>query len=183
MSTSYEHIRLYGTAPDSIVDGPGLRYAVFAQGCSHHCPGCHNPESQDPNAGTVVAIDSIMSEIEANKLIKGVTLSGGEPFEQAGPCCEIARRCKDLNLSVWAYSGYTFEALQGMAQEDPDVEQLLASIDVLVDGPFVQSLHSYELKYRGSRNQRLIDMATTRKAGKVVLWEPFCYVPAKPSNW
>lgn len=183
MSTSYEQIRLYGTAPDSIVDGPGLRYSVFAQGCSHHCPGCHNPESQDPNAGVITSIDSIMNEITSNPLITGVTLSGGEPFEQAGPCLEIAKRCKDLNLNVWAYSGYTFEDLQGMAKDNADIAQLLAIIDVLVDGPFAQKLHSYELKWRGSRNQRLIDMAATRKAGKVVLWEPFCYVPSKPSNW
>lgn len=183
MTTPCTHIRLFGTAPDSIVDGPGLRYSVFTQGCTHRCPGCHNPESQPAEGGVETPIQTVLDEIKANKLIQGVTLSGGEPFEQAEPCVVLAKACKEMGLSVWAYSGYTFEALAEMAKSNEAVAQLLAIIDVLVDGPFVEKLHSYELKWRGSRNQRLIDMAATRRAGKVVLWEPFCYVPSKPSNW
>ena len=104
-------IRLFGTAPDSIVDGPGLRFAVFVQGCTHGCPGCHNPESQPRAGGEVRAIDDLVAHIAANKLAQGVTISGGEPFEQAAACAELARRCRALGLNVWTYSGYTYEQL------------------------------------------------------------------------
>lgn len=183
MQNETHQIRLFGAAPDSIVDGPGLRYSVFTQGCPHCCPGCHNPESQPFEGGTLTTVEAIVAEIKANKLIQGVTLSGGEPFSQPEACALIARECKKLGLNVWAYSGFVYEDLQGMACENEAIADLLASVDVLVDGPFVQKLHSYELKWRGSRNQRLIDMAATRKAGKVVLWEPYSFVPKKPSNW
>lgn len=183
MQKEAQTIRLFGTAPDSIVDGPGLRYSVFTQGCAHNCPGCHNQDSQPFDGGVLTSVDVVMAEIESNKLIQGVTLSGGEPFDQPAPCAEIARRCKAAHLSVWAYSGYLYEDLMEKAKTDPDIESLLATIDVLVDGPFVQSMHSYELKWRGSRNQRLIDMGKTRSQGKVVLWEPYSFVPQKPSNW
>ena len=98
-------IRLFGTAPDSIVDGPGLRYAVFVQGCSHGCPGCHNPESQPCRGGEVRPIADVVAEIAANKLVQGVTVSGGEPFEQAAACAELARQVRELGLNVWTYSG------------------------------------------------------------------------------
>ena len=105
--TAPNTIRLFGTAPDSIVDGPGLRFAVFVQGCTHGCPGCHNPESQPCAGGEERDIDGLVAEIAANKLAQGVTISGGEPFEQAAACAELARRCHALGLNVWAYSGYT----------------------------------------------------------------------------
>ena len=103
--TPPDTIRLYGTAPDSIVDGPGLRYAVFVQGCSHGCPGCHNPDSQPCAGGTVRAIADVVAEIAANKLVQGVTVSGGEPFEQAAACAALARQVRELGLDVWTYSG------------------------------------------------------------------------------
>ena len=203
--TTLHTIRVFGTAPDSIVDGPGLRYSVFVQGCSHHCAGCHNPESWRPEGGVRTDVESILTEIRENKIIEGVTLSGGEPFEQAQLCALLAAECKAMGKNVWVYSGYIYEDLVRAAERsedesvadhvgalaasawralDPDgVAALLAQADVLVDGPFVEDLHSYDLKWRGSANQRLIDMAATRKAGKVVLWEPYSFVPKKPSNW
>ena len=180
--TSPTTIRLYGTAPDSIVDGPGLRFAVFVQGCSHGCPGCHNPESQPCGGGTVRDIDDLVAEIAANKLAQGVTISGGEPFEQAAACAELARRCRELGLNVWTYSGYTYEQLSAGAP-DPAARDLLDQTDVLVDGPFVQARHSFDLKWRGSFNQRLIDVPATRRAGRIVLWETQDYIPEKPSSW
>ena len=175
-------IRLYGTAPDSIVDGPGLRYAVFVQGCSHGCPGCHNPESQPHVGGQVRRIEDVVADIAANKLVQGVTVSGGEPFEQAAACAELARRCRALGLNVWTYSGYRYEQLEEGVPV-PAARDLLDQTHVLVDGPFVQAQHSFDLPWRGSLNQRLIDVSATRKAGRVVLWETHRDIPQKPPSW
>ena len=190
-------LRVFGLVPDSIVDGPGLRYGVFVQGCSHGCPGCHNPESHDPNAGEVTTVDAIMKDIAANKLISGVTLSGGEPFEQAVVCAEIGKRAHELGLNVWTYTGYRYEDLLALARGERaltkqealllDIEgvaSLLATTDVLVDGPFVESLKSLGLQWRGSSNQRVIDMAATRKQGSVVSWSQELDLPeGRPANW
>lgn len=175
-------IRLYGTAADSIVDGPGLRYAVFVQGCTHECPGCHNPESQPACGGTVRAIDDIVDEIEANGLVGGVTLSGGEPFEQCAACLSLARKLKAQGLGLWIYSGYLYEDLLA-GRPDPLAPELLACCDVLVDGPFVQALNSYDLTWKGSSNQRVIDLAASREAGAVVLWQTSDSFPEVPASW
>ena len=161
-------IRLFGMVRDSIVDGPGLRTAVFVQGCSHHCPGCHNPASHDPAAGYDADTADILLAIAANPLCAGITLSGGEPFEQPGPCLELAKGVHALGKSVWAYSGYTLEELYAM--ENADVQALLREIDVLVDGPFILDERSLDLKFRGSANQRLIDMHKTTPDA-IALWQ------------
>ena len=200
-------ISLYGTVPDSIVDGPGLRYAVFVQGCSHNCPGCHNPESQPAEGGTVTAISDLLADIEANGLVHDVTLSGGEPFEQPEACAVLARALKERGYGVWSFTGYLYEDLlrraqaaraerarreeAGLAGEalpegiatDLAVGDLLDAIDVLVDGPFVESRKSLELKWCGSSNQRLIDVPATRHTGSVTLWRPTDFNLEKPSNW
>lgn len=188
-------IRLFGTVNDSIVDGPGMRFSVFVQGCSHHCPGCHNPESWAFDAGEEVAIDDVVERIFENKLVSGVTLSGGDPFEQPAACAEIARRVKAAGRNVWVYTGYLYEdllqqvAVLSDASSEAERERLeairdlLAYADVLVDGPFVQAKRSLGLKYCGSSNQRLIDMNKTRKAGRVVLWQSFEDYPTKPPSW
>lgn len=175
-------IRLYGTVPDSIVDGPGLRYAVFVQGCSHGCPGCHNPDSQPCAGGTVHTIDDVVADIAANKLAQGLTVSGGEPFEQAAACAELARQAHELGLNVWTYSGYRYEQLEAGIPNSA-ARDLLDYTDVLVDGPFVQAQHSYDLKWCGSRNQRLIDVSATRAQGRIVLWETHENFPEKPASW
>ncbi len=176
-------IRIFGTAADSIVDGPGLRYAVFVQGCSHHCPGCHNPESQPFDGGTVRTVESVLDEIRANGLVRDVTLSGGEPFEQPEACAELARRLKEDGYGIWTYTGYVYEDLLRMTQDRPAIGQLLESTDVLVDGPFVQAKKSLMLKFRGSSNQRIIDVSKTREAGAIVLWQRDEEVISRPASW
>ena len=161
-------IRISGIVQDSIVDGPGLRTAVFVQGCSHGCPGCHNPDTHDPSGGQEMDTEDILADLMKNPLCAGLTLSGGEPFEQAGPCLSLACGAHALGKNVWTYTGYTLEALQ--AKEDPYIARLLAETDVLVDGPYLAEQRSLEIKFRGSKNQRLIDMKRTTP-GCIVLWQ------------
>ena len=165
-------IRLYGLAAESIVDGPGYRTAIFTQGCPYHCPGCHNPESQPFEGGRLWTLDEVEKQFSGNPLLSGITLSGGEPAEQAEACAELARRAHQKGLNVWTYTGTTLEKLEERAKTDEALRQLLEETDVLVDGPFVLAERSLELDFRGSRNQRLIDMNQTRQAGKVVLYTP-----------
>ena len=159
-----------GTVNDSIVDGPGLRYAVFVQGCSHHCPGCQNPETHDPDGGHEDDTDSLIAKMKKNPLLSGITLSGGEPMEQPVPCLELAKAAHAIGLNVWCYTGYTWEELT--RQNDPDRMALLSQVDVLVDGMFVMAEKSLELDYRGSKNQRLIDVPASLREQQVILWTP-----------
>ena len=163
-------LRLYGLVTDSIVDGPGYRTAVFTQGCPHGCPGCHNPDSHALEGGTLWSLDEIEKRFTGNPLLSGVTLSGGEPFLQAAGCAEVARRAHTRGLNVWTYTGYLYERLTDMAREDAGVRALLQQTDVLVDGPFVLQERSLELEFRGSRNQRLIDLNRTRQSGALTLY-------------
>ncbi len=165
-------IRLYGLVTDSIVDGPGFRTAIFVQGCPYHCEGCHNPDSQPFEGGTVWTLDDVEGKFANNPLLSGITLSGGEPAEQAAPCAELARRAHRKGLTVWTYTGSTLEKLNERAKGDPAIAQLLSETDVLVDGPFILAQRSLELDFCGSKNQRLIDMNQTRRQGKIVLWTP-----------
>ena len=165
-------IRLYGLVTDSIVDGPGFRTAIFVQGCPYHCEGCHNPDSQPFEGGTVWTLDDVEKKFANNPLLSGITLSGGEPAEQAAPCAELARRAHQKGLNVWTYTGSTLEKLAERAQADEALRLLLNETDVLVDGPFILAQRSLELDFCGSKNQRLIDMNETRRQGKIVLWTP-----------
>ena len=162
-------MRIANTVDDSIVDGHGLRFTVFTQGCPHHCPGCHNPGTHDPCGGREVPLEELEQQMKKNPLIEGITLSGGEPFAQAADCAELARRAHEHGLNLWTFSGYRYEDLRDRG--DPDWTALLEQTDVLVDGPFLQDQKSYELRFRGSRNQRLIDMKQSLTRGRVVLWE------------
>lgn len=163
-------IRIAGTVNDSIVDGPGLRYVVFVQGCSHHCPGCHNPETWDPNSGKEVDTHDLVREMLANPLLSGLTLSGGEPFDQPEATASLALESKMNGMNVWCYTGYSWEELTKNGTQTKHA--LLCFVDVLVDGPFIQEQKSLELDYRGSRNQRLIDVQKSLDKGEVVLWTP-----------
>ncbi|MDO5117930.1 MAG: anaerobic ribonucleoside-triphosphate reductase activating protein [Eggerthellaceae bacterium] len=177
-------ISLYGTVNDSIVDGPGLRFAVFVQGCSHHCPGCHNPKSQPKEGGVETSIDELVETIASNRSVHDVTLSGGEPFEQAEACAVLARKLKARGYGLWAYSGYLYEQLIERAEAgDEAVAELLELVDVLVDGPFVEALKSYDLEWKGSSNQRVIDLKKTRQRGTIVLWSNRYEPPARPASW
>ena len=161
-------MRIANTVSDSIVDGPGLRFAVFTQGCPHHCPGCHNPETHDPKGGKEVPVEELAARMGKDPLIQGLTLSGGEPFAQAADCLILARAAHAAGWTVWTYSGYTLEAI--LAKGDSDWLALLEETDVLVDGPFLEKEQSYDLRFRGSRNQRLIQVKETLAQGKPVLW-------------
>ena len=165
-------IRLYGLVTDSIVDGPGFRTAIFVQGCPYHCEGCHNPDSQPFEGGTVWTLDDVEKKFANNPLLSGITLSGGEPAQQAAPCAELARRAHQKGLNVWTYTGSTLEKLAERAKDDPALKQLLDETDVLVDGPFILAQRSLELDFCGSKNQRLIDMNESRRQGRIVLWTP-----------
>lgn len=162
--------RVSGIVSDSIVDGQGLRLAVFMQGCPHGCPGCHNPETWAVNGGQEADTEEVCRMLDSNPLLEGLTLSGGEPFIQPEAAAQMAAYARQKGLNVWAYTGYTLEELQ--ANPDEPVQQLLQLIDVLVDGRYQQNRRSLELRFRGSANQRLVDMVRTRAQGKVVLWEP-----------
>lgn len=163
-------MRIANFTHDSIVDGPGLRFVVFVQGCSHNCPRCHNPDTHNPDGGREVSCLSLVEEMLKNPLCEGLTISGGEPFDQADETARLALWAQLKDKTVWTYTGYRFEEL--LMREDPMVGSLLHCTDVLVDGPFVESLKSYEAKFRGSTNQRLIDVPKSLEQGCVVLWEP-----------
>ena len=161
-------MKIYGLVQDSIVDGPGFRFVCFTQGCPHHCPGCHNPDSHDPAAGTDMTSYEVIGQMLSNPLTDGLTLSGGEPFLQAEDCLTIARAAHEKGLNVWSYSGWTFEHL---LHSGTDAQKaLLRELDVLVDGPYVQEQRSLTLNWRGSRNQRVIDVQATLSAGEIVLY-------------
>jgi len=156
---------LSGIVSDSIVDGPGIRVTVFAQGCPHHCEGCHNPETWEFGCGTQVDIGCIVEIVRSNPLCRGVTFSGGEPFAQAAEFAALARELKTLGYEVASYSGYTFEQLMNGT---PEQRELLGAIDVLIDGPFIMAERSLELNFRGSRNQRILNVPASLAEGRAV---------------
>ena len=161
--------RLSGIVNDSIVDGPGLRLAVFMQGCPYGCPGCHNPQTHDVMGGREADTQEVRAMLKKNPLLDGLTLSGGEPLLQPQAAREMAEMAKAQGLNVWCYTGDTVEHM--MLTKDPEIILALEQIDVLVDGPFILEQKSLDLRFRGSRNQRLINMPATLKAGKAVLWD------------
>ena len=156
---------LSGIVSDSIVDGPGIRTTVFSQGCPHHCTGCHNPETWDFGCGTMVPVEAILDIVKSNPLCRGVTFSGGEPFAQAAGFAKLAKLLKEQGYEVASYSGYTFEEL---LEGSEDQKELLSSIDILIDGPFLLAERSLEIAFRGSRNQRILDVKKSLAAGKAV---------------
>ena len=158
-------LELSGIVSDSIVDGPGIRTTVFAQGCPHHCPGCHNPETWDYGCGTLVPVEAVLEIVQSNPLCRGVTFSGGEPFTQAEKFAELAMLLKEKGYEVASYSGFTFEELLEGSEAQ---KLLLGSIDILIDGPFLQEQKSLEISFRGSRNQRILDVRKSLAEGKAV---------------
>lgn len=161
-------IRLAGIVQESIVDGPGYRLAVFVQGCPHACRQCHNPQTHDASGGYLSDTQEIIALLGKNPLVRGVTLTGGEPMMQPEPLLEIARAAKERGMNVWCYTGFTLEAL--FRERRAERMALLEQLDVLVDGPYIAAQRSLELLYRGSGNQRLIDMQRTLQTGSVCLY-------------
>lgn len=161
-------ISLLRIVESTTVDGPGLRTSVYAAGCSHHCPGCHNPQTWDVAAGTPTDTDTIAQHILANP-VENVTFSGGDPMFQPEAFAELARKIKSKsNKTIWCYTGFRIEALLN----NPKYMPLLEQIDVLVDGPYINSRRNTNLLFRGSDNQRLIKVDDTLKRKEVVEYNP-----------
>ena len=156
---------LSGIVSDSIVDGPGIRTTVFSQGCPHHCPGCHNPETWAFGCGTQIPVETVVDIVKSNPLCRGVTFSGGEPFAQPESFSKLAKLLKEQGYEVASYSGYTFEELLAGTEEQ---KELLSSIDILIDGRFILAQKSLEVAFRGSRNQRILDVKKSLSAGQAV---------------
>lgn len=166
-------LRLAGVMRESIVDGPGIRMTVFGQGCPHHCKGCHNPETHDPSGGYISHPENILKAIDQNPLLQGVTFSGGEPFFQAEAFAELGAEIKKKGLHITTYSGYTFEQLLAGAKEGkPGWKELLSVTDLLIDGKFVIEERSLNILFRGSKNQRLIDVKKSLLSEEAVIWDP-----------
>lgn len=164
-------IKLAGIVEESIVDGPGIRLVVFVQGCNHKCLGCHNEHSQDFSGGEYKSISSIIEKVKENPLLDGVTLSGGEPFEQAFGVSKLAEELKRLDYNIITYSGYTYEQIQERTLRDYDFLRLIENTDILIDGKFEESQRNLMLNFRGSENQRIIDVEASKKNKKIITKE------------
>lgn len=159
-------IRILSVVHDTTVDGPGFRTSIYCAGCGHHCAGCHNPQSWDFRQGDERTVDDLFQDVVSDPFAD-VTFTGGDPFYQAEAFAELARKIhENTEKTVWAYTGFLYEDLLS----NPGQRALLEQVDVLVDGPFVQSLRNEDLLFRGSSNQRLIDVPESLNQGKVVLW-------------
>ncbi|MDO4458721.1 MAG: anaerobic ribonucleoside-triphosphate reductase activating protein [Clostridia bacterium] len=162
-------LRIAGIEEESIVDGRGIRNTVFTQGCPHHCPGCHNPETHDFEGGRIIDTNEIFEDFKENPLLKGITFSGGEPFMQPEPLADLADKVHSIGKDVTCYTGFTYEELIAMNRED--IMNLLDKVDYLIDGKFILEQKNLELRFRGSENQRFINMKETREKGYVITEE------------
>ena len=160
-----DEIRISGIVEESIVDGPGLRYVLFTQGCPHHCKGCHNPTTHPFDGGRMVSPDWVFADVRKNPIVRGVTFSGGEPFVQSGKLAPLAERLRAAGYNLTSYTGYLYEELLADSRHMP----LLRQLDILVDGPFILEEKSLIIRFRGSRNQRIIDVPRSLAEGRVVL--------------
>lgn len=158
---------------DSIVDGAGIRSVIWFQGCSHDCLGCHNPETHDFDGGSLVSIKEIKKQIDALELQQGVTFSGGDPMFQVESLLELASYVHQKGMDVWCYTGFLYEDLLKMAEKNPVYLKALQEIDVLVDGKFDLNLKSFDAVFRGSSNQRIIDVGKSLKTKETILVEKY----------
>lgn len=167
-------VRLAGICYNSLVNGPNMRRVFFFQGCRHNCPGCFNPDTHDFNKGKVFNIADLVKDTVADTTVHGVTLSGGDPLEQADAAATMAEMFSMLGYNVWCYTGYVFEDLLVIMKEDNNICRLLHSVDVIVDGKFVKELSNNEIhfmKFKGSENQRIINVPESLKTGAVIEME------------
>lgn len=165
------NIRLSGIAYESLVNGPGMRRVFFSQGCNHKCKGCFNPDTHDFDGGEERDMDELIKDVKDNPIIKGVTFSGGDPFERAEEFAYMARAFKVMNLNIWCYTGYTFEDIKSNLNSKKEWSDLLNNIDVLVDGKFEIKNKVPGLRFRGSSNQRIIDVKESLKLGYTIVLE------------
>ncbi len=158
---------------DSIVDGEGIRTVIWTQGCPHNCKGCHNPDTHDFNDGALIDIEEIKQKVSKLKNQDGITFSGGDPMCQPKECLEIAKFAKKIGLNIWCYTGYTFEQLLALSKLKPAILEFLNNIDVLIDGKFILKERNLDLIFRGSSNQRIIDVKNSLIQNKVCLVEKY----------
>lgn len=161
-------LRLAGVIRESIVDGPGIRMTVFTQGCPHHCKGCHNEQTWDFSGGYESSTERILEEAQKDPILRGLTFSGGEPFAQAENMAILAKEAKALGYDIFCYTGYTFEKLCSEFENHPEYKELLSYCDWLVDGPFVLEKRSLMTKFRGSTNQRILDVKKSLECNKAI---------------
>lgn len=164
-------VRLSGIAYESLVNGPGLRRVFFAQGCKHNCKGCFNPETHDFEGGEEFNIDSLIDDVKSNPMLKGITFSGGDPLEQGESFAYMAKRFKEIGLNIWVFTGYKFEYILENLDKIAGWRELIENIDVLVDGRFEETLKNDNIKFKGSSNQRIIDVKSSLMEKKVNLLE------------
>ena len=162
-------IKIAGIVEESIVDGPGIRFVIFTQGCPHKCVGCHNPQTHDFNMGRYENIDKLAQKIDENPLLSGITLSGGEPFLQSLELSKLIEKIKNKNLNVITYTGFTYEEL--IQSENKEVLDLLNKTDILIDGKFILDLKDENLMFRGSSNQRAIDVKKSMKENRIIEYD------------
>ncbi len=180
MQQNNKYIRLAADLQtDSIVDGPGLRAVLWTQGCNHHCKGCQNPQTWDFNGGGLVPIKDVCDAIDELEYQTGLTISGGDPMYQPEACLEVAKYARKKGLNIWVYTGFTYEELLKLSESKPVYKDFLKEIDVLVDGRFILKERDLSLLFRGSRNQRLIDMKKTLESGEVVVIDEYEYNESK----
>ena len=161
---------------DSIVDGPGLRTVIWTQGCSHKCKGCHNKSTWDFKGGALVPLSEVKKALDEIENQDGITFSGGDPMFQPHACLELAKYCKNKGYNIWLYTGFTYEELIKMSEKDTVYKDILKYIDVLVDGRFILKEKDLSYLFRGSRNQRLIDIPNTLKENKIILFNESEYL-------
>jgi anaerobic ribonucleoside-triphosphate reductase activating protein len=180
MEQNKEYIRLAADLQtDSIVDGPGLRTVIWTQGCHHHCKGCQNPQTWSFKSGGLIPIKEVLKEIDKLEYQSGLTFSGGDPMYQPYACNEIAKYAKKKDLNIWVYTGFTFEELINLSKKDPIYLEFLKNTDVLVDGRFILEERDLSLLFRGSRNQRLIDIQKTLQNNEITLLDEYEYMEEK----
>lgn len=161
-------LRLAGVIRESIVDGPGMRMTIFTQGCPHNCEGCHNPQTHDFAGGYISHPENILKAIDQDPLLQGITFSGGEPFMQSEALAQLGQEIHKRGLNIVTYTGFTFEELLESSEKFPERMQLLEQTDYLIDGKFEIDKRSLELRFRGSANQRIIDVKASLEKGEVV---------------
>lgn len=166
-----KQVRLSGIAFESLVNGPGLRRVIFAQGCIHNCKGCFNPDTHDMQGGQMMDMDKIIDDVKSNPMIRGITFSGGDCLEQADKFAYMAKKFKELGLNIWCYTGYTYEYILENRDKRVGWNELLNSIDALIDGKFQESKRDMSLRYKGSSNQRIIDVKESLKDDRIVIIE------------
>ena len=176
MQQNSDYIRLAADLQsDSIVDGPGLRAVLWTQGCSHHCKGCQNEQTWSYEDGALVPLSEVYKAIDELEYQTGFTFSGGDPMYQIEACNKIADYVKEKGYNIWCYTGFTYEEILKLAKKNKTYMDFLEKLDVLVDGRFILEQRNLNLLFRGSSNQRLIDMKKTLASGEVVLFNEYEY--------